>query len=831
MTKQLNEFWAHASDTVSNQNYLEVPGTSEDVAIAALSDVATLLKGKYVHVPDLSGLARNWPKKAGFLPLADSITSDLRDPLVLLRARISVSASAYGAGSTDITLFSILSENSGFTLCTPKADTNKWVRMSLTVTKIGKILADAQIAVDARKAEEDEAARIAAEEEAAREARRQQNRERRAIIQAEDAELEAALAAGDQATIDRIAEVRAERFDAEMQARADEARQLAADAAEKIDGTSTGDTSLPDDLDHLSFIYGWLAANVDYLYAKLPGWDKFAERNFLKRYPNVSRTATAGEPGYTVTDDKLTSGGYKWQLANEYHVHFKRGTVQKAPEFVRTFLGSIRSKRTGEASQVKGNISSNALAQYLIVDLGFWFDRTENTDAYRTCKKYANDAKSFDLGYNWTGTKKQKLVASFDAELEAARRPFEQDFEDVLTEAKSNRAVGTLRKRKRLNEATETEKTAASKKFWNSAKRDEIDEVAFHTAFGEELEALGLMDLFSDEGRLNARKDYGRIAKTGEENPDSWAIKALKKLWALEYKPRGYISGHATYAYEIPGSKWEAAHKVRQAEYEKQEAERKAKEEKERKAAAKAREVELNGAREFIKSCISKVDPKLVADYEAAAGVKAEDGITLEDGSKLGIHFKGWNRYYPVTEKQLQDEKEILEYLEGGFTKTVKYINNQKVAAEFKKIDIFKNNEKNVDAILLTQSGKLYEVGPNWQGDFIVRVPGARSGESATIIDEPFEIIYTATHWDDGNNITMRDSHYSRNLSWNSKHVDKIKKFGIWIPDEDDYGVEYGYIGSSKTTTKVDNPKSSDYSHADGIDSWAHIYRIDGATD
>jgi hypothetical protein len=438
MANQLNEFWAQASDTVSNQNYLEVSGTSEDVAVAALADVATLLKGKYIHVPDLNRLERNWPKKAGFLPLATRITSDIGNPLNLIRARISVSASAYNAGSTDITLFSILSENSGFTLCTPKAGTNKWVRMNSTVAKIGKILADAQIAVDARKAEEDEAARIAAEEKAAREARRQQNRERRATIQAEDAELEAALAAGDQATIDRIAEARAARFDADMQEKATEARQLAAAAAEKIDETSTNDTSLPEDLDHLSFIYGWLAANVDYLYAKLPGWDKFAERNFLKRYPNVPKTTTAGEPGYSVTDDKLTSGGYKWQLANEYHIHFRRGAIQKAPEFVRAFLGSIRSNRTGEASQVKGNISSNTLAQYLIVDLGFWFDKTENTDAYRTCKNSASNAESFDLGYNWTGAGKQRLVASFDAGLEADLRPFEQDFEDMPIDVESD---------------------------------------------------------------------------------------------------------------------------------------------------------------------------------------------------------------------------------------------------------------------------------------------------------------------------------------------------------------------------------------------------------
>lgn len=439
MTEQLNEFWAQASDTVSNQDYLEVPGTSEDVAIAALTDVATLLKDKYIHIPDLSRLVSSWPKKAGFLPLASRISNDARDPLILMRARISASASNYGVGSTDIVLGSILSDASGFTLCTPKAGTNKWVRMSSTVARIGKILADAQIAVDARKAEEDEAARIAAEEAAAKEARRQQNRERKATIQAEDAELEAALAAGDQATIDRIAEARAARFDADMQEKAAEAQQLAAAAAKEIEGTSTSDASLPEDLDHLSFIYGWLAANVDYLYAKLPGWDKFAERNFLKRYPNVPKTATAGEPGYSVTDgDKLTSGGYKWQLANEYHVHFRRGAIQKAPEFVRAFLGSIRSKRTGEASQVKGNISSNTLAQYLIIDLGFWFDKTENTEAYRTCKNSASNAESFDLGYNWAGAGKQRLVASFDAGLEADLRPFEQDFEDMPIDVESD---------------------------------------------------------------------------------------------------------------------------------------------------------------------------------------------------------------------------------------------------------------------------------------------------------------------------------------------------------------------------------------------------------
>ncbi len=381
-----------------------------------------------------------------------------------------------------------------------------------------------------------------------------------------------------------------------------------------------------------------------------------------------------------------------------------------------------------------------------------------------------------------------------------------------------------------LNESTDSEKKAASKRFWNCATINKIDEVAFHTAFDDELEELGLLDLFDDEGRLNARRDYGRIVKAEEENPESWAIRALKKLWGMEYRPKLYTN-HETWAYEIPGSRWEAAHKVKQAEYEKLEAERKAKEEEERAAKQRAWEAELAKANELLKACLSKVDPKLVADYEAAGGVKAEEDIVIEDKYQLKLLFKAPNRYYKLETKDISNEATITKYLNNGLPTMTEYINHNKAAAEFKKIDIFKNNKKSVDAILLTQSGQLYEVGPNWQGDFIVRVPGARSGELATVIDEPYEVIYTVTYWDDNNHSTRSDSHSSRNLSWNSKHVDKIKKFGNWVPDEDDYGIEYGYIGSSTETTKIENPKSTDYSHEPGIDSWAHIYQIDGATD
>ncbi len=83
-----------------------------------------------------------------------------------------------------------------------------------------------------------------------------------------------------------------------------------------------------------------------------------------------------------------------------------------------------------------------------------------------------------------------------------------------------------------LNEATNYE---ASKKFWAAAKNKQIDEVAFHTAYDEELTELGLIDLFNTDGTLLGKGTYNRIKIAKEVNPTSWAVKALSKLWVLRY--------------------------------------------------------------------------------------------------------------------------------------------------------------------------------------------------------------------------------------------------------------------------------------------------------
>ena len=83
---------------------------------------------------------------------------------------------------------------------------------------------------------------------------------------------------------------------------------------------------------------------------------------------------------------------------------------------------------------------------------------------------------------------------------------------------------------------TEAPNFWSSQDFWNEAKRNRIDDRAFHAAYDAELKELGLMDLFDDTGILTSQGVYGRIKKAKEANPDSWAVKALLKMWVLQFK-------------------------------------------------------------------------------------------------------------------------------------------------------------------------------------------------------------------------------------------------------------------------------------------------------
>ena len=369
----------------------------------------------------------------------------------------------------------------------------------------------------------------------------------------------------------------------------------------------------------------------------------------------------------------------------------------------------------------------------------------------------------------------------------------------------------------KINEATNYE---ASKKFWAAAKNKQIDIVSFHAAFDDELETLGLKHLVDYEGTLRAYASYGEIKKAIEEHPDSWAVKALQKLWGLIFKDRApYTPESKEYFNTLYASKEAKAAKAK--------AEQEA-----------AKEAKFNGQQELLKTYISKADTRTIAAYERVAGVSAIDGITLvskgeavpknwrdRPTTQYSLRLEGWGTSsYVINEADLLDETVMIKYIEMHLRRATQDIKANAATAEFKQIDVFASN-RYVDAVLLGESGILYEVGTNGLGKLMINVSGEEP-VPAYKINEPYEVIYTRTSWSDNNHSTRRDSHSAIYYSWNSKYEDKL---GNKIPST--YGTSSGYIGDFDETKKVANPTSSYFSHADGIDSWAETNSVRGATD
>jgi multidrug efflux pump subunit AcrA (membrane-fusion protein) len=91
----------------------------------------------------------------------------------------------------------------------------------------------------------------------------------------------------------------------------------------------------------------------------------------------------------------------------------------------------------------------------------------------------------------------------------------------------------TFEELSRLNEATNF---YASKAFWDAARENRLDDISFHSAFDEELKEFGLTDIFNAEGLLTNQGVYRNIKAAKDANPDSWALKALQRMWVLQFK-------------------------------------------------------------------------------------------------------------------------------------------------------------------------------------------------------------------------------------------------------------------------------------------------------
>ena len=374
--------------------------------------------------------------------------------------------------------------------------------------------------------------------------------------------------------------------------------------------------------------------------------------------------------------------------------------------------------------------------------------------------------------------------------------------------------------------ATDPTKIAASKKFWASAKIGKMEEDAFHTAFDDELTELGLMDMFDANGVL--ANNYGRIKKAADTNPESWAIKALGKLWALRYsKNRDWSAVMNNYF---------------KSEKEEQEARRKAaEEEKARKLEdqKRIRAEKLKKYQQLILTYLRKVDADAVDQYEEITGNPVLDSVTVEEvfiadsqwnenvDQEYRVCFEGWNRCYMLKESKLNDEAYMLKTLKAGLEKTVEHSQYKDAVEEFKQeIDVLAVKNPQHRVLLLGDSGTTYEL---WcaNGEFRMSIDGEDS-ILAKKIDEPYEVIYAVSSWSNHSNRTTVDNEDGAFYSWNSKYAAML---GNRIPRS--FGRKDGFMGTYWETTQLTKAQAngSEFCHADGIDSWAKHYSHETATD
>lgn len=347
----------------------------------------------------------------------------------------------------------------------------------------------------------------------------------------------------------------------------------------------------------------------------------------------------------------------------------------------------------------------------------------------------------------------------------------------------------------------------ASKRFWAAAKNKEIDEEAFHTAFDTELTDLGLMSLFDEDGKLKSRNTYEQIKAAKEASPDNWTVKALNKLWVLQYVEN--------IGYKVDKERW--------ARYE-----------AERKAAAEAKakqqeEERLAMVQEFLDvfpAALAKVDHESLEKFLDICKCTAED-LTIEfnkttkaDTAYLKLIVPNYSTRYLYGIKPAAPDKVV------ELTKTLDYAIKKELGLAREKannvIDVFakiaaKNDSSaHANAILLGDSGTLYKIATCSSG----RAPDV----SISDIKEPYKVIFVRAALDDGNRITYKNSYAWAYYSWDSSEADKLhdvlptpgKSSGVW---------------SEKETVEVKAPYGDYFSRIDNIDSWAKTNFTEYSTD
>lgn len=370
----------------------------------------------------------------------------------------------------------------------------------------------------------------------------------------------------------------------------------------------------------------------------------------------------------------------------------------------------------------------------------------------------------------------------------------------------------------RLNEATDK---SAERAFWAAAKKKQIDDVSFHVAYDDELRELGLLDLFNSDGGFTGRSVYGRIKEAKDANPDSWALKALSKLWALRYAEGVYFPGEAA---RIKAADDEAA---RRREADRVERERAAQETKTNIIKEYTRDYKML-LPEVLKDENKKFQDALKR-YMTAYNVSESDFDIVIESNQWGTGVKVLpnksghayrfdapvqNKYKALLSLVYSEIKEGADQADEAAAKANRATNEV--------IDVFKY-DANASAILLGESGQLYYLSAN--------STSKNDGKYVYVnyvkdVPEAYKVIYTYTSASDGRNShsTYEDKVFYSYVSWDSSEADKISDR---IPKMGKGEGSWSYW----ITTKVNSGDGVDYSLMDGIDSWAYTETTNLATD
>jgi hypothetical protein len=349
--------------------------------------------------------------------------------------------------------------------------------------------------------------------------------------------------------------------------------------------------------------------------------------------------------------------------------------------------------------------------------------------------------------------------------------------------------------------------TEASKQFWAAAKRSEIDENAFHTAFDDELAELGLTDLFDKYGRLKNRGTYEQIKAAKEANPSSWAVKALNKLWVLSYVNfKSYLVDKELKA-------------QRDAELA---AQRKAEQEA---AELKKEEERQNFIREWspaLPAALERLDQKLLNQFLEITKTDIKD-LSIEhekhtDGKAyLKLILPNYRAKFvygiklDATDKVAELASVLTHAIQNEFKAARAAAND--VIDVFDKFTTSNSHNRYATAILLGDSGTTYKVTAK-----------DTTGTSLFDIKEPYKVIFVRASQSDGNMRTYKNSYSWVYYSWDSSEEDKLRDY---LPTLG----EHNGVWSESKTTLVKSPSGDCYSKMDDIDTWAESAHTAYSTD